>query len=268
MTETREPTQMHAPNSTTGRVAGVLLAFSRAGSPLRVTDIAEHTGLPKSVAHRILNDLAGYGLIERDTASRAYRLGSGAFALANAAERQSTFKRLAQPVMAGLANKTEETVTLSILNGYQRIYLDQIESPHRVRISVSIGSSIPITVGASGLALLSGLPDDEISELLQRPVEQHTRLTETRPEEILQRIELTRARGYSHSAGERVADSVSCAAPVFGVFDRVIGCVSVGIVASRAPEERVARIGALVSEAGKKMTAMILSHAHVGVEAV
>ena len=53
-----------------------------AGGGLGVLRLAELSGLHKSQVSRTLKILAGYGLVDRDSETRAYRLGWTLFALA------------------------------------------------------------------------------------------------------------------------------------------------------------------------------------------
>jgi DNA-binding MarR family transcriptional regulator len=55
----------------------VLAAFPSDGSSRRVTDVAKQLGLGASTTHRYAITLVELGLLERDPASRHYRLPSG-----------------------------------------------------------------------------------------------------------------------------------------------------------------------------------------------
>jgi DNA-binding MarR family transcriptional regulator len=55
----------------------VLAAFPPDGSARRVTDVAKQLGLGASTTHRYAITLVELGLLERDPASRHYRLPSG-----------------------------------------------------------------------------------------------------------------------------------------------------------------------------------------------
>lgn len=55
----------------------VLAAFPSDGSTRRVTDVAKQLGLGASTTHRYAITLVELGLLERDPASRHYRLPTG-----------------------------------------------------------------------------------------------------------------------------------------------------------------------------------------------
>lgn len=246
-------------DSTTGRVAQVLLAFSGGNTLLGISDIARSTGLSKAVIHRILQELGKSELVVQDRDSRKYMLGHGAFALSNNAEAQSRLRRVGMSMIASLSEDTGETTTLSARMGHRRIYLGQIESSQLIRISVQVGLSLPLSVGASGHAMLAFLPPTEVAEILNRPVPSLNERTETRPDLIQDRLVRIRETGYARTDSERVAESVSFAAPVFGSTGEVAGSISVAALATRVDESREADLGRQVMNAAKQISKQLLN---------
>ena len=250
----KEPAAYTPPNSTTGRVVQVLLTFSQGNGHLGVTDIARATGLSKAVTHRILQELENNHLVVQDRSSRKYGLGNGAFALSNAASAQSKFRIAGMRILSSLSEDTGETTTLSARVGYRRVYVGQVESAELIRISVQTGLSLPLTVGASGHAILAFLPDSDIESVLNRPVPALSERTETRPEQLLERLENTRKRGFARTDSERVAESMSFAAPVFDSIGDVTGSLSIAAIASRVDADREIELGQRVAVAAAQLS--------------
>jgi IclR family transcriptional regulator, acetate operon repressor len=244
-------------DSTTHRVISVLLAFSRASAALGVSDISRQTGLSKAVVHRILQELAASGMVVQSDATRRYSLGSAAFALANAAGQQSTLRAAGMPVVARLMEQTDETVTLSARSGYRRIYLGQVESSQMIRISIQVGLNLPLTVGASGHAMLAFLPEPEIDDILSHPVPALNERTETRPKVIRARLAEVRRHGFASTHGERVAEAISFAAPIFDGMHEVAGAISIGALASRVDETRARYLSTQVMAAAQEITEIL-----------
>ncbi|MGL3149029.1 IclR family transcriptional regulator domain-containing protein [Microbacterium sp. A82] len=73
-----------------------------------------------------------------------------AFALSDAANQSSQFRRIGLEILADLSEHTGATATLSGRIGHRRIYIGQVKSSQLVRISVQVGSAQPLTIGASG----------------------------------------------------------------------------------------------------------------------
>ena len=109
---------------------------------LRVVDVARHLGVDKSQASRTLRTLAEHGLAERDSATRAYRLGPRIFAYAAlVAERR--LQRAAPPVLDWLVRAVGERAHLSVLDGPRVLTLRSHSPPHAVQAAGWAGRSVP-----------------------------------------------------------------------------------------------------------------------------
>lgn len=241
-------------DSTTARVSEVLLAFAGSTGPLGVTDIARTTGLSKAVVHRIVQSLCTSDFLWQDPESRKYQVGMSAFALADTAIQSSRFRRFGLELLADLAERTDETATLSARIGHRRVYVGQVESRQLVRISVQVGEALPLAVGASGAAILAFLPESEIEAALRVPVPHLSAYTVTEPEVIRERLARVVELGYAHTASERVPDSTSFAAPVRDRAGDVIGCVSIAALVSRIDEKREQELAREVMAAAAQLT--------------
>ena len=239
--------------STTARVAEVLLAFAGASRPLGITDISRHTGLSKAVVHRIVQTLCDTNFLQRDAETRKYQVGAAAFALGDVANQTSNFRRYGMEVLADVAEHTGETATLSARIGHRRVYIGQVESRQLVRISVQVGAAFPLTVGASGAAILAFLPESEIEAALRAPIPAMSDYTMVEPEKLRERLREVARLGYAHTTNERVKDSTSFAAPVHDRSGEVIGCISIAALSSRLGPERNAELASEVMAAAQRL---------------
>ena len=72
----------------------------------------------------------------------------------------------ARPWLEKLRDEFGETVNLAILDGDHIVYLDVVESKHRVRFASARGFREPLYATAMGHAIASRLPEERIRELL------------------------------------------------------------------------------------------------------
>lgn len=245
------------PDSTTGRVSEVLLAFAGAEKPLGITDIARATGLSKAVVHRIVQELCNSAFVWQNPQTRKYQPGIAAFALSDAANQSSQFRRNGLELLADLAERTGETATLSGRIGHRRIYIGQVESSQLVRISVQVGSALPLTIGASGAAILAFLPENEIDAALKAATSSGSLPASSSPQALRERLQAVALQGYARSEGERIPDATSFAAPARNRFGEVIGCVSVAALASRLTPEREQDLAAQVMNTANELSARL-----------
>jgi len=248
MTESTSGTEAAA------RVADVLLLFTDGPTTLGVSHIARELGLSKAVVHRILRSLAGRGMVTLDPESRRYRLGPSAAALGARAYGDSDLRFSAVELLRELRDKTGETATLTQLVPNGRVYLDQVEGTHEIKMTVELGRRFPLHAGGTGKCMLAYLPVATRERLLGRRLTAMTGDTVTDPDALRAELDEVRALGYASSGGERQADAGSVAAPVFGATGDVIGAISVCGPRYRITPEFVAEVAPLVVEAAGRIT--------------
>ncbi|MBY8857092.1 IclR family transcriptional regulator [Nocardia sp. CA2R105] len=236
------------------RVADVLLLFTDGPSRLGVSAIARELGLSKAVVHRILQSLATRGMVVLDPDSRQYRLGAAATALGARAFRDSDLRASALDLLRALRDETGETATLTALVPDGRIYLDQVEGTHEIKMTVELGRRFPLHAGSSGKCMLAFLPEDARRRALAGPLAALTTSTVTDPDSLAAELDDVRARGFAQSGGERQADAGSVAAPVFGITGEVIGSISVCGPRYRVTEEFVEKIAPRVVDTAERIS--------------
>ncbi|GHF42048.1 IclR family transcriptional regulator [Amycolatopsis bartoniae] len=231
------------------RVADVLLLFTDGPATLGVSRISRELGLSKAVVYRILQSLVARGLVELEPLGREYRLGPAAAALGARALRDSDLRGASLDVLRKLRDETGETATLTSLLPQGRLYLEQFEGVHEIKMTVELGRLFPLHAGSSGKCMLAFLPPDQLDEVLHGDLVKLTERTIVDPEALASELDTVRARGYAVSGGERQPDAASVAAPVFNVSGLPVGAISVCGPRFRVTNEFVDRIAPKVTEA-------------------
>jgi DNA-binding IclR family transcriptional regulator len=207
----------------------VLRLFGANGhAELGVTEIAERLKLSKAVVHRILTSFLVKGFVTVDEESRRYRLGPQVLTLGLAYLDRIDVHELARRTMRDLAQRTNETSTLSVRVGWRRVYIDQATPARDIKMVIQLGGAYPLHAGASSKALLASLPPEEIQTFFAtQRLDPVTDRTMTDPDALAGELELIRARGYAVSSGERQAGAASVAAPVLGRGGHLLAVISV-----------------------------------------
>lgn len=202
--------------TTIDRAVDVLLLFTRVGRvDLGVTEISNELGLAKAVVHRVLNTLAAKGFVETVEETRRYRLGPAVISLGVTYLDHIDIREFAQPTLRELMNATNETATLSLRYGWERMYLDQVTPDREVKMTVMLGRPFPLHAGSSSKAFLAFLPDDEVSRFLENyGLEPLTDATIVDAGALQRDLEGIRRRGFAISTGERQVGAGSVAAPI------------------------------------------------------
>lgn len=225
MTETRPQTI-----GAVERATAVLLLFSETKArALGVTEIANALSLSKAVVHRVLASLKAADLVEVNESSRRYSLGPAALAIGLAYLDKLDLRDLARPYLERLSDVTNETATLSVRHGDQRVYVDQVTPQNEVMMTVSLGQPFPLYAGSSSKAFLAFLPAGEQEAYLvhHESLSALTDSTIVDIEKLREELATIRKRGYARSFGERQADAASVAAPLFNHIGVPVGVMSV-----------------------------------------
>jgi DNA-binding IclR family transcriptional regulator len=146
-----------APGSQTlarGLAALQLVATSRTG--LTVQEVANHIGVHRTIAHRLLTTLAQFRLLAKGEDGR-YRSASGLAVLGAAFD--NNVRQLSMPTLRALADDLGTTVSLLVAEGDQQVAI-AVVVPSRVSYQLSFheGSHYPLDRGAAGIALLASMP--------------------------------------------------------------------------------------------------------------
>lgn len=233
------------------RAFSVLRSLS--AGPAGVTEIAERVQLPKSTVSRLLSTLEELGAVEQIAAGGDYRIGWAMLELAAAARPGRSLVSVARPHLAELNRRTGEAAGLSIPDGREMLYLDQLTPDSELQVRDWTGHRIPMHAVPSGhvaLAADRALEDAVASSGLAS----FTPHTLTSAAALRDRLTLVRTQGYAW-AFEEFADGLnSVAAAVRNDAGEVIAALHVYGPASRFPGERdAAEIGELVRATADKI---------------
>ena len=113
---------------------------------------------------------------------------------------------------AALAERTSETVHVSVLDGAEVLYVDKVESPQPVRAYSRVGGRAPAYCVATGKALLAHAPDGVVAELSAALV-RYTPRTITDPEALRKELRRVREIGVRGEQPRRMAGRPSAASP-------------------------------------------------------
>ena len=222
--------------------------------PAGVTDLADRTDLPKSTVARLLAALATEGAVQRVDSGGEYRLGDVLLELAHSTSPDRSLIATARPFLSELTEVTGETSGISILEGGEVRYLDNVDADEEVQIRDWTGEAVPFHVVPSGLALVAGLPNRDLEQVLERPQPVLPENDAIEPSHIRSRIDEVRQTGYVWGYGEFDDGINSVAAPVIDQRGATMAALHVHGPAYRFPEPGQAKdVGGLVRDAAARL---------------
>jgi IclR family KDG regulon transcriptional repressor len=213
---------------TLNRAVQILDCFSPAHPDLGVREVARMLELSTSATGRIMLAMKELGILNQNPASKMYSIGARSLAWAGIYLATCDIRVVALPYMEDLHRTTQETISLYILDGYERVCVERLESPQNVRIVARIGRRMPLYAGSAGKAFLAFIPDKQREEILAS-VEPAPITSNTIVDKDILRKELVkiRAEGSAVSHGEWTPEASGVAAPIFGQRDEVIAVITI-----------------------------------------
>lgn len=198
------------PSSMVERMTRILDVFEGPRDHATLEQICRSTHLPRSTAHRILDQLVRLGWL--DHTSAGYRLGRRALSLGGSAHGHVDVRGAAAPYLHDLSVRTGAVIHLAVLQADQVSYLDKVGGRFAVTVPSRVGGTQPAHCTALGKAMLAWHDPDAVDDVLSETLVAQTRATIVHRDAL--HVELHRIRqrgGLAFERGESFPE-LSCAA--------------------------------------------------------
>ncbi|MFE4455059.1 IclR family transcriptional regulator C-terminal domain-containing protein [Streptomyces sp. NPDC056796] len=220
----------------------VLTAFGDGGPALTLSAVARATGLSRASARRALITLEHLGYVTAD--GRDHRLTPRVLALGYPPLSRTTLSRIAEPHLAALAGRIQDSASLAVLADDSVQYVARAATHRVMTVNITVGTRFPAYATSLGRVLLADLPADALGSLLDhaelRPLAPHTLTRRTALEDVLSGV---RAEGYALVDEELEAGLRSIAVPVRDRAGSAVASINVAMhSSSRTVEECLERV--------------------------
>jgi IclR family transcriptional regulator, acetate operon repressor len=226
------------PLSMLGRAFTLLTTFRQGDGELSLAELVRRTGIAKPTAHRILGELADWGVVERT--ERGVRLGLRLFELGQLVPRQRDLLEVAAPFLADLFEATRETVHLAVPDGTDVVYVQKLTVSGSPEIPSRLGGRMPAYCTGVGKALLAFGPPERLAAVLAAGLPRRTPRTVIAPGLLRSELETIRKRGIAEEHEESAPGIACVAAPVLGTDGLAVAALSITGWANRLSTHRLA----------------------------
>ncbi len=197
------------------QVLDLYVRFAEAQGPLAPAELARRLEMAPSTCFNLVRTFEQRGFIYTTGARRSLYPTRRMLALAQEIARHDPVGTDLLRALEALRDATGETIVLASLSRDRVVYLEVLESPHRIRYSAKIGETRPAQVNSMGKALVSRLPPGEREALAASFLyERLTDRTILNAADYLADIERSLARGWFLNDGESYPDVIAVAVPV------------------------------------------------------
>jgi len=194
---------------------------------MKLTEICNQVGIHKSKGHSILNTLKQFGFVEKDPQAKTYSLGPALIFLSRHVLDNLYYPDIVAPFLENLAKETNGTALFGLIYGEHLLVVGKHEGNQNMGFTIRLGHRFHITLGAHGKAIVAFMPEADREKILTKKRVYFHGLNISRLNMKRLRDELTKCRqlGYAQDVGEITTGVNFVSAPVFGVQEKIIGCI-------------------------------------------
>jgi DNA-binding IclR family transcriptional regulator len=223
------------------RMMDLLDSLARNEEPVNLKRLANSTSLHPSTAHRILNMMVEFRMVDRIEPG-TYRLGIRLLELGNLVKSRINLRQEALPFMRRLHQELHETVNLSVRQGDEMVYVHLI------------GARAPLHITAAGKIFLLEDGPERCRDYAQRTgLEVFTKNTIRDLASLNKELERVRKLGYALD-NEEAENGVSCIGA--GIHDdegRLVAGLSLSAPSKRMDKAWCARVKQVAEEISRAL---------------
>lgn len=211
----------------------VLEIIADSESAVSLSEIAKHLNTSKTTATRICYTLSELQLLQRNENNR-YRLTPNILKFGYGALRAMGWRNIAKFYIEKLSNEIQETISLTVLDETEVMFLLRIRHGDFFPFDAGIGSKLPAHCAATGKAILAFLPADKRQLILDKMNFRSLTVHSVKsPELFLKELEDTKQKRYALNYEEVSIGVCGVAAPIIDPKGTAIASVSISTATSR-----------------------------------
>lgn len=218
--------------ATLAKGLAVLGCFGKERPTMTLSQAAAAANVSRATARRILRTLADLGYVTQE--GRQFSLSPNILKLGFAYLATQSWIERAQPLMRDLSERLRESVSASILQDTEIVYVARVPTRRIMSTVLSVGSRLPAFHTAMGRIQLGFLDEAEIWRRLKlQRIDAYTPSTITDLQALFDRVRDDHAQGFSIVDEELERGLRSIAVPVVDRGGQAVGGISVSTHSAR-----------------------------------
>ena len=237
------------PQGTQTLARGLQIVSAVAHGSTTLKSIVDSTGIGRSSAHRMIQLLVQMGYLRHGSPGE-FRLGPTLIEYGFTALNQDPLPVVARENLEALAERTQDTIHLSVEDGESVLYLHKIPGTRGAEMRSRIGHRMPLTRTGVGKALLLG-QEDRWERLF----------TAENPEADSSAVEsfVKRMNGYTRDGAsldlEENEPGIRCvAAPIRDGSGDIVAGISLSATRPFMPKDRMQALAPVMKAAAKEIS--------------
>jgi IclR family transcriptional regulator, pca regulon regulatory protein len=219
------------------RGLSVIRCFDAEHARLTLAEVAQRTGLTRATARRLLLTLDDLGYVSSN--GRHFSLTPRVLDIGYAYLSSLNIQQIAQPFLEALSERVNESVSVTVLDGGDIIYVARVPTKRIMTISLGLGSRLPAYCTSMGRVLLAELTPAELAAIVPERLEPRTVHTITSRAELERVLADVRRQGWALVDEELEVGLRSIAAPLRDASGRAVAAMNVSTHAGRTTTDEI-----------------------------
>jgi DNA-binding IclR family transcriptional regulator len=249
------PKKYHVP--ALDKALAIIEMLASQDEPLGVSEICKLVDLPKTSVFFILNTLDQNQYVSK-TEDGKYKLGTKFINLGLTLLSKIDIRQFAAPLMKKLMHETGFTVHLAILDKYEAIYVEKMESQSFVKFSTFVGQRQSLHASGVGKALASQLSEENVDLVIQHVgLPAKTENTITTAKDFKAALEVVRVQGYAVEDEEGEYGVRCIGACIFGHNGKMEAAISITALRSELPVQDIPGVALKIKQTARQISELL-----------
>ncbi len=229
---------------------------ARQNRPVRLRELSEALGVPRSSLHALLRTLVNHGWVRADSTGTLHGIGIRALLAGTTYLDTDPYLPLVTPFLDELHEKLDETFHFGRIDGTDVVYLVTRESSQYLRPYSRVGRRLPAYCTSLGKSILADQPPELLDAHLPAELAAVTPRTITDPQVLRDDLARTRERGYAVDNEENTL-GLRCFAVALHYAEPATDAISASVPMARLTPEREAEIVSALQQVSQKITRVV-----------
>jgi IclR family transcriptional regulator, pca regulon regulatory protein len=204
----------------------VIRSFSEDSSRQTLSDVAKRTGYSRAACRRLLHTLEELNYVGVD--GRDFYLLPHILDIGYSYLSSLPFRRIVEPFVEELSSEVKESVSVSVLDGGEVVYVSRVATSRIMTVSISVGNRMPAYCTSMGRVLLASMPlEEQKRQLAETPLTALTKFTLTDEKSILNELAKVAKQGWAINDQELEEGLRSIAAPIVDASHRTVAAMNI-----------------------------------------
>jgi IclR family transcriptional regulator, pca regulon regulatory protein len=204
----------------------VIRSFDEEAPRQTLSEVAKRTGYSRAACRRLLFTLEELNYVGVE--GRSFYLKPHILDIGYSYLSSLPFRRIVEPFIEELSSVVRESVSVSVLDGGDVVYVCRVATSRIMTVSISVGNRLPAYCTSMGRVLLASLSlEEQRRHLKEVPLIKHTKYSLTTESEILSELAKVQKRGWAINDQELEVGLRSIAAPIRDWSGRTVAAMNI-----------------------------------------